>query len=447
MLKATFISLTLLLGVYSAQSPEFNTFFAQPEFTNAFCPHHQQAFGACHRFHTAQQDRPFGAEMGKFIRTQVRESNYRIRTVVIDAGHGGHDSGCSGTNTREKYIALNIALKLGAALSYQFPDVQVLYTRKTDVFVPLHKRAAIANENKADLFISIHCNAIPNADYVKGSETYVMGLHRAKENLDVAKRENAAILLEENYQHNYQGYDPNSPEGHIILSMYQNASLEQSILLAHKIENQIQYHAQRRSRGVKQAGFLVLRQTTMPSVLVEAGYLTNSQDNRYLATDYGQTKIATSILRAFREYKQEVEQAPVPGYRPERKLTVSEPIITRKAPVEVRSKGIPQSYIIADKPPQAASSADETIAYKVMMLSSEQLINTKKGKWKQVAFSIEVKEEEGSYKYLAFGFDSFDEALKAKNKLRQQGFKEAFVVAYQGSERLSVAEARNRSRR
>ncbi len=431
------------MGILPYMFPEFNTSLGDRAFSHSDC---QPAAIETELAVSVGQDRPFGAEMGKFIRSQNKESNYRIRTLVIDPGHGGHDSGCSGTDTREKHIALNIALKLGAALSYQFPDIQVLYTRTSDVFIPLHKRAALANSNNADLFISIHCNSINNAAHVKGSETYVMGLHRAAENLAVAKRENSSILLEKDYQQNYHGYDPNSPEGHIILSMYQNASLEQSILLANKIEDQIKHRAQRRSRGVKQAGFLVLRETTMPSVLVEAGYLSNRHDNQFLATDHGQTKIATSILHAFREYKQEVEQAPVPGYRPEQKMTVSEPIRPHKEPAQMSTKGIPRSYIISNTPVAAPPRTTASISYKVMMLSSPKLIDTKKGRWKKVNYSVEVKQEDHGYKYLAFGFRSFEEALKAKSRLRKLGFGEAFVVAYQAGQRLSLAEARNLTR-
>jgi N-acetylmuramoyl-L-alanine amidase len=207
-------------------------------------------------------------ERGKGIKdTQLQKTDYQIKTIVIDAGHGGHDPGCSGKNSREKHLALGVALKLAKNVREKHPNVNVILTRDADVFIPLHKRAAIANSNNADLFISIHCNYMPKLSYVQGSETYVMGLHTAEHNLDVAKRENSSILLEDNYEKNYD-YDPNSPEGHIILSMFQNVFLAQSILFAEKVENMIHSSASRKSRGVKQAGFVVLKETTMLSVLI-----------------------------------------------------------------------------------------------------------------------------------------------------------------------------------
>ncbi|MCH2044779.1 MAG: N-acetylmuramoyl-L-alanine amidase, partial [Saprospiraceae bacterium] len=201
----------------------------------------------------------------------------KVRRVIIDAGHGGKDSGSLGSKCQEKDIALKIALKLGEYISTYLPDVEVVYTRKTDKFIPLHERAEIANDSDADVFISVHCNSLPKAKkYINGTETYVMGLHRAEENLAVAKRENEVILLENDYQQRYEGYDPSSPEAHIIFSMYQNAYLGQSILLAEKVESQFKNRAKRSSRGVKQAGFVVLRATAMPSILVETGFLSNS---------------------------------------------------------------------------------------------------------------------------------------------------------------------------
>lgn len=249
-----------------------------------------------------------------FCAFESKFNQYQIKKLVIDPGHGGRDNGCSGEESKEKHIALSVALQFGQLVNLYYPEVSVIYTRRSDVFVPLHRRAEIANEAKADLFISIHCNAMINADYINGSETYVLGLHRAEDNLDVAKRENAVILMEDQYESRY-GYDPNSPAGHIVLSMFQGAYLEQSIILAQKIEDQIAGQTTLRSRGVKQAGFLVLRETTMPSVLVETGFLTNPKDNAYLKTARGQQSMANSLFYAFSSYKSEVENIPEPiGY-------------------------------------------------------------------------------------------------------------------------------------
>lgn len=245
------------------------------------------------------------------VRKVIKESEkseipFEVKTVVIDAGHGGHDPGCSGAHSREKHIALAISKKLAQLMQERMPGLRVILTRDKDVFIPLQERAAIANRNNADMFISIHCNYMPGSSATRGSETYVMGLHTADENLEVAKRENAAILHEDNYMENYGGYDPNSPEGHIMLSMFQNAFLDQSILLANKVENRFA-EAERKSRGVKQAGFLVLRETAMPSILIEAGFLSSRREEAYLKTAAGQEVIANAILEAFVEYKYEIE--------------------------------------------------------------------------------------------------------------------------------------------
>ncbi len=231
-----------------------------------------------------------------------------IKTVIIDPGHGGHDPGCHGSqNTKEKHVCLAVGKYFAEAIKQNFPDVKVIMTRSTDVFIPLNERAAIATRNKADLFISIHCNAIPNANKTMGTETYVLGLHATEANLQVAKRENESILLEKDYEQNYDGYDPNSPEAHIILSMFQNAFLEQSLKFADKVQAHSNSVAKRKNRGVKQAGFLVLRHATMPSVLVETGFLTNSTEEGFLRTKAGQKSMANALLMAFADYKAEME--------------------------------------------------------------------------------------------------------------------------------------------
>ncbi|MFK8104838.1 MAG: N-acetylmuramoyl-L-alanine amidase, partial [Saprospiraceae bacterium] len=324
-MNSLLFSLTLLISVLPLNLEYFNTFLGLTLTQNSSTPLLCECTSLALCTHSvAEPAIPFGATMGKYIKQKLSdEENYQIKTIVIDPGHGGIDSGCSGKHSKEKKIVLKLAKKIGRQIKAKYPHIRVIYTRKTDVFIPLYQRAAIANENQADLFISLHCNAI-RSPRIKGSETYVMGLHTANENLQVAKRENASILLEEDYQQNYDGYDPNSPEGHIILSMYQNAHLEQSILFAEKIEQQMKHHVQRRSRGIKQAGFVVLRATAMPSVLVETGYLTNSSDERFLNSDAGQNKVANAITKAFSSYKATVE-------------TKSSKLVTKAAPAQQSS--------------------------------------------------------------------------------------------------------------
>lgn len=233
---------------------------------------------------------------------------YKVRTVVIDAGHGGKDPGCKGSSKQEKQITLQVALELGRIIKQQYPEIKVIYTRMTDNFIELHERASIANRNNADLFISIHCNSGPQK--VHGTETYTMGLHNSAENLEVAKRENEVILQEQNYKGNYGGYDPKSPVAHIMMANYQHAHMQNSIRLAGLIEKQFKDKLKRNSRGVKQAGLLVLWQTTMPGVLIEIGFLTNRQEEQFMSNKQNRVYIASGIFRAFKEYKTEIEKNP-----------------------------------------------------------------------------------------------------------------------------------------
>ena len=235
-------------------------------------------------------------------------NGFAIKTIVIDAGHGGKDPGAIGPDkTNEKDVALAVALKLGKYIEDNFSGVNVIYTRKTDVFIELYERADIANKNKADLFIAIHCNS-NNSPSVYGTSTYVLGLHRTEANLEVAKRENSVILLEDDRDKNYE-FDPNTPEGHIIMSMKQNAFLDQSIDIASKIESQYEGTAKRKSLGVKQAGFYVIYKTAMPSLLSEIGFISNPTEEKFLNSEKGQDQIASSLFKAFKDYKFEMENS------------------------------------------------------------------------------------------------------------------------------------------
>ena len=216
-------------------------------------------------------------------------------TVVIDAGHGGNDPGAIGKRGREKNINLNVALKLGQLIENNCNDTRVVYTRKKDTFVPLHRRAEIANNAKADLFISIHTNSLASRNSkVSGTETYTLGLHRTQENLEVAKKENSVILIEDDYKQRYAGFNPNSAESYIIFEFLQDKYLSQSVNFASMIQKQFRQSARRMDKGVHQAGFLVLRETSMPSVLIELGYITNPNEEAYLLSEQGSSALAKS---------------------------------------------------------------------------------------------------------------------------------------------------------
>jgi N-acetylmuramoyl-L-alanine amidase len=242
--------------------------------------------------------------LSSFSNTSKR--TYKLRKIVIDAGHGGKDPGCHGKSSKEAEVALKVALELGKVIAEEMPEVKIIYTRDKNEFIELHDRAGLANKNNADLFISIHCNAgNPNAN---GHETYTMGLHTSQGNLEVAKRENSVILKEDNYLEKYDGFDPNSPIAHILFSNFQNAFIDNSLHFASKVEDQLEAKAGHKSRGVKQAGFLVLWKTTMPSALIEIGYLTNHEEEKFLTDKNNQHNIAQGIFAAFKEYKDQMEK-------------------------------------------------------------------------------------------------------------------------------------------
>ncbi|MGF1534480.1 MAG: N-acetylmuramoyl-L-alanine amidase [Bernardetiaceae bacterium] len=233
-------------------------------------------------------------------------SQAQLKTVVIDAGHGGKDPGSKGKIVKEKDIALKIALKTGELIQKNFPDVTVVYTREDDVFIELEERSAIANRVHADLFISIHCNA-SDSKAAYGTETYIMGMHKNNDNLEVAMRENSVILQEDNYQERYQKFNPQNMISYIRMANYQSAYQVQSADFARRVEDQFKERVRRTSRGVKQSGFLVLWQTSMPSVLIEVGFISNPTEEQYLRSALGQDYIASGIYRAFKEYKQSLE--------------------------------------------------------------------------------------------------------------------------------------------
>lgn len=350
-------------------------------------------------------------------------SHYALTRVVIDAGHGGHDSGCLGTKSKEKDIALKIALKLGASIEENFPDVKVIYTRNTDVFVELHERATIANNAKADLFICIHANSACYFDKKKkkemcnkdthGAETWVMGLNKSEANLEVSKRENEVVLMEKDYTKQYDGFDPNSPEANIIFSLYQNAFLDQSLKMASHIQQEFVKNG-RNNRGVKQAGFLVLYKTTMPSILVETGFLSNPDEEKYLNSDKGQTETADAIYKAFKSYKNSVEITTVK----------TEP---KKVEKDVKADNKDQSI--------------DGLLFGVQFLLASKPLKKDDPAFKGITDPIEELDR-GTYKYTLERYKSLDEAIDLQIKLREKGFSDAFVVPYHNRKRISMKEAR-----
>lgn len=316
--------------------------------------------------------------------------------VVIDAGHGGHDSGANGKKSKEKDIALSIALKIGERLKSIDPTLQIKYTRRKDVFIPLHKRIGIANKEKADLFISVHCNYVDNP-HVCGTETFVMGLHRAEENLQVAKRENSSVLLESEYESNYEGYDPNSPIGHILLSMIQNVFLDNSIELASKVEANFVKRKKTKSRGVKQAGFVVLRQAAMPSVLIETGFLSNPKEEKYLMSDKGQAELASSISNG------------ISNYFGDRHSTIAKK---------------------QEKPTEITKKSESKNNYIVQIGAFSKPINDELKSGLTEHGTLLKDEINGLYKYSIGFFDLKKEALSACEELKSNGYADAFVKSY-----------------
>ncbi|MDQ3192028.1 MAG: N-acetylmuramoyl-L-alanine amidase [Bacteroidota bacterium] len=366
---------------------------------------------------------------------------FGIKKIVIDAGHGGHDPGCLGSGSKEKDIALGIALKLGKYIEDNLKDVEVVYTRDTDKFIELHERAAIANRIKADLFICIHCNAGTSTAY--GAETYVMGLHKTKDNLNVAKRENSAILMEKDYEKEYEGFDPKSDEANIMFSLYQSTFLDQSLNFASKVQNQFRDRVGRHDRGVKQAGFLVLYMTAMPSVLIETGFLTNKTDESFLMSDEGQVLMASAIYRAFKDYKLEIDG----------KSESIEPKEVKKPVVENNEKTVlPVNQIKNENQPDNKKSKEikkpvvlevpkiDGVIFKVQFATSSALLDIKPENFKGLT-GVEAFEAGGSYRYVVGEEKNIDGAKRLQEEVRSKGYEDAFIISFKNGVRISVAEA------
>ncbi len=363
-----------------------------------------------------------------------REDPFAVKTVVIDAGHGGKDGGCLGSYSKEKDVALSISLKLGNYIKENFKDVNVIYTRKTDVFIELYERAKIANKANADLFICVHVNA--GGKTAIGTETYVMGLHKTEANLRVAQRENASILMEDNYETKYESFDPNSPESYISLVLTQNAFLEQSVTLASEIQNQFEKRVGRVNRGVKQAGFLVLHQTSMPSVLVETGFLTNAEEEKFLNSKVGQDYMASAIYRAFKSYKAGLEErSTAPELNPEKDPEEKETTPEEKVEVKPDPKDKPKRKEKDEVAPQ-----DKGLWFRVQIATSSEELATTPANFNQLE-GVKYYYASGLYRYTYGNERDFDKVTKIQDEVRGKGYKDAFVVAFLDGKRISVSQA------
>ncbi len=344
-------------------------------------------------------------------------------TVVIDPGHGGKDPGCVGAISKEKAINLSVSLQLGNLIEQNYKDAQVIYTRKTDVFIPLDERANIANRNKADLFISIHVNSVKRGN-ASGTETYTIGLGNSDENLDVAMRENSVILMEDDYLRKYEGFDPKSSESYIIFEFMQNKHMEQSVLLASEIQKSF-VRSKRENRGVRQAGLLVLRKTSMPSVLIELGFLSNRNEERFMASKDGQTALAQSIYKAFSNYKADYDRKSgnITGRSVE---TISRPV----------EETVAINYDSKENNKTRASSDNnkDGIVYKVQILTSDKKIaeNDKRFKgYDEISFYI----EKGIYKY-TYGSTSNYSKILSMHKKASKDFNGAFIIKMKDDKRI-----------
>jgi len=351
--------------------------------------------------------------------------------VVIDPGHGGKDPGAKGALINEKVINLAVALKLGEKIASNHPDVNVIYTRKTDSFIELSERANIANRNKADLFISIHANSLKKKNSsVKGTETYTLGLAKTEENLEVAMLENSAILLEDNYQQRYGGFDPNSSESYIIFEFMQNKHMEQSVSFASEIQKAFS-SVKRVNRGVRQAGFLVLKATSMPSVLVELGFISNKDEENYMRSAKGQEELADAVYKAFSKYKEEFsrKQGQIVNVNA---LTEEKGVITKNnSESNVNMKT--ESALDNSSQNTSQNGLEGKIVYKVQILSSDKFIPLTSSTFK--GYDVGYYKDGNTYKYTYGESVSSKEIQQIQRKLVKD-FKGAFVIRMKDGKRL-----------
>lgn len=384
-------------------------------------------------------------------------------TLVIDAGHGGHDSGAKGSFSYEKDINLNVALAFGRYVERNCPDVKVIYTRKTDVFIPLHKRADIANKNKADVFISIHTNALPAGHIARGLETYTMGMRRSDEKLSAAKRENSVIMIEKDYKERYEGYDPNSPESTIMFEFIHDRNMSKSVELAKYVQSNVCATAGRQNKGVKQDVFLVLRETSMPACLIELGFITTPDEERFLNDKDNIDKMAKGIYQAFAKYKNKYDKGftvpyssskdnsinipsivpdddkPKPQKKSRRKVVVQRTETeTNKAKDASDDKDKKELKDSDDVKPSVADSDDRPV-FKIQIFASSRSIRPGSSQFKGLE-DVDCYNENDLMKYTYGSSTDYNEIYRLRKTILDK-FPEAFIIAFKNGKKMNVNQA------
>lgn len=395
--------------------------------------------------------------LGSVSYAQKREPG-KVKTLVIDPGHGGAKPGAIGAHSQEKDLVLAIAKKFGKLVNDNFPEVSVIYTRTTDVDIDLSARSNIANKAKADLFISIHANSHPTS-VPCGTETFVMGLSKGKANMAVAKKENADILLEDNYKNNsaYQGFDPNSPESSIIFAMFQNAYINKSLDFAQMIQDQYCSAIKTTNRGVKQAEFMVLYMSAMPAVLTEVGFISNPEEEAFMMSNFGQASIAVSLLKAFAAYKAAEEGTAVkkdfkidlPDWnngrpqpvKPKEEASVVDSVAIAAVAADSVAKLAETKAPVEEPASASAPVKKDYVIYKVQFMSNESIIQPGDNLLKDIS-QFEYYVQNNVYKYVTGSFYKSSQAKELQDEVRKKGFKDAFVVAFYKGERITLQQAK-----
>lgn len=376
----------------------------------------------------------FGLFISPFCTTSIEAKDF---VVVIDAGHGGHDPGALGRISKEKTINLNVALKLGKQIKRNCPDVKVVYTRERDVFIPLDRRAEIANNAKADLFISIHTNSVAGGKTVKGASTWTLGLAKSDANLEVAKRENSVILYESDYKTRYAGFNPNSAESYIIFEFMQDKYMSQSVHLASLVQKEFRHTCKRADRGVHQAGFLVLKASAMPSILVELGFISNPEEERYLNSEAGTTTLANGIFRAFLSYKREHEIRMTGSSR----TLLPEDTDAGRVEEEIPASPVSNNTETKQNTEKVADRQTDSAApvFKIQILTSSRPLAANDKRLKGLK-DVEYYQEGGLCKYTYGASTDYNKVLRTKREIAPK-FKDAFIIAFKNGKKTSVSAA------